>query len=64
MSTDPKVISQKRVYNLSETEQETYQKHHQYWDDKMTAQNAEMQFDKCFIQRTHERIVYLNNVFN
>ncbi|NHC02274.1 DUF1311 domain-containing protein [Acinetobacter sp. 187] len=61
---DCKVISQKRVYNMSESERETYQKQYEYWDDAMTAQNAQMQYDKCFTQRSNERIVYLNNVFN
>lgn len=61
---DCKVISQKRVYDLAESERETYQKQYQYWDDAMTSQNAQMQYDKCFTQRTNERIVYLNNVFN
>ena len=61
---DCKVISQKRIYDISESERETYQKQYQYWDDAMQAQNTEMQYDKCFTQRTNERIVYLNNVFN
>ena len=59
-----KVISQKRIYDISESERETYQKQYQYWDDALQAQNTEMQYDKCFTQRTNERIVYLNNVFN
>lgn len=61
---DCKVISQKRVYQISENERETYQKQADYWDESMHAQNAEMQYNKCFIQRSNERIVYLNNVFN
>ena len=61
---DCKVISQKRIYDISESERETYQKQYQYWDDAMQAQNTEMQYDKCLTQRTNERIVYLNNVFN
>ena len=61
---DCKVISQKRIYDISESERETYQKQYQYWDDAMQVQNTEMQYDKCFTQRTNERIVYLNNVFN
>ena len=61
---DCKVISQKRIYDISESERETYQKQYQYWDDALQAQNTEMQYDKCFTQRTNERIVYLNNVFN
>ena len=61
---DCKVISQKRIYDISESERETYQKQYQYWDDAMQAQNTEMQYDKCFTQRTNERIFYLNNVFN
>ena len=61
---DCKVISQKRIYDISESERETYQKQYQYWDDAMQAQNTEMQYDKCFTQRTNERIVYLNNLFN
>lgn len=61
---DCKVISQKRIYDVSESERETYQKQYQYWDDAMSQQNAQMQYTKCFNQRTNERIVYLNNVFN
>ena len=61
---DCKVISQKRIYDISENDRETYQKQYQYWDDAMSAQNIEMQYNKCFTQRTNERIVYLNNVFN
>ena len=61
---DCKVISQKRSYDLAESERETYQKQYQYWDDAMTAQNVQMQYNKCFTQKTNERIVYLNNVFN
>lgn len=61
---DCKVISQKRVGDLSENDRETYQKQYQYWDNAMFTQNTEMEYNKCFTQRTNERIVYLNNVFN
>ena len=60
---DCKVISQKNVYS-SEGDKETYQKQSEYWDDAMRSQSTEMQYTKCFNQRTNERIVYLNNVFN
>ena len=61
---DCKVIAQKEVYQIAESERETYQKQYQYWDDAMKTEDREMQYDKCFTQRTNERIVYLNNVFN
>lgn len=61
---DCKVLAQKRIYDISDNDRETYQKQYQYWDDAMTQQNADMQYNKCFNQRTNERIVYLNNVFN
>lgn len=61
---DCRVIAQKNVYQISDNDKETYQKQNEYWDDAMTQQNANMQYDKCFTQRTNERIVYLNNVFN
>ncbi|OTG65986.1 hypothetical protein [Acinetobacter silvestris] len=61
---DCKVISQKSVGQLSDNEKETYQKQSNYWDDALRAQNQEMQYTKCFNQKTTERIVYLNNVFN
>ena len=61
---DCKVLAQKTVYSLNDSEKETYQKHSQYWDDAMQNQNQNMQFTKCFNQKTNERIVYLNNVFN
>ena len=61
---DCKVLSQKRVYDIAENERETYQKHYSYWDDALTEQNQEMQYTRCFNQRTTERVVYLNNVFN
>ena len=60
---DCKVISQKNIYS-SENDKETYQKQSDYWDDAMRSQSIEMQYTKCFNQRTNERIVYLNNVFN
>ncbi|QIO06306.1 DUF1311 domain-containing protein [Acinetobacter shaoyimingii] len=60
---DCKVIAQKPAYNLSDSERETYQKQYNYWDDAMQQQNVDMQYTKCFNQRTNERIVYLNNVF-
>lgn len=61
---DCKVLAQKSVYSLNESEKETYQKHSQYWDEAMNTQNQELQYTKCFNQKTTERIVYLNNVFN
>ena len=61
---DCKVISQKSIHNLSDAERETYQNQYNYWDDALTNQNTAMQYTKCFIQKTNERIVYLNNVFN
>lgn len=61
---DCKVLAQKSVYSLSDSEKETYQKHSQYWDNAMQSENQELQFTKCFNQKTTERIVYLNNVFN
>lgn len=59
---DCKVLAQKNVYELNESEKETYQKHSSYWNDNMRVQNRNMQYTKCFNQRTKERIVYLNNV--
>ena len=61
---DCKVISQKSVGQLSDSEKETYQKQSNYWDDALSTQNQEMQYTYCFNQRTAERIIYLNNVFN
>ena len=61
---DCKVLSQKRVYDLPESERETYQKHYSYWDDALTTQNQDMQYTSCFNKLTAERTVYLNNVFN
>lgn len=53
---DCKVLAQKRIYDLSDNDRETYQKQYQYWDEAMTQQNADMQYNKCFNQRTNERI--------
>ena len=61
---DCKVLAQKSVNQLNESDKETYQKHSGYWDDAMYAQDQEMQYTKCFIQKTKERTVYLNNVYN
>lgn len=61
---DCKVLAQTSVYNIPEKDRETYQQHHDYWDEQMKAQNQDMQYTKCFNQKTSERIVYLNNVFN
>lgn len=58
---DCKVLSQKYVSNIPEKERETYQQHYQYWDESMHQTNQQMQYTKCFIQKTNERIVYLNN---
>lgn len=52
---DCKVISQKTVYQLSDDEKETYQKHSRYWDNALEAQNTQMQYNKCFIERTNDR---------
>ncbi|NIE98369.1 DUF1311 domain-containing protein [Acinetobacter sp. Tr-809] len=59
---DCKVLSQKNVYDIPEKDRETYQKQSNYWNDAMRQQDQEMQYTKCFTQRTIERIVYLNNV--
>ncbi|MEJ5036580.1 DUF1311 domain-containing protein [Acinetobacter johnsonii] len=61
---DCKVISQKSVYQMTDSEKETYQKQSQYWDEALRAQDQQLQYTKCFNQKTNERIVYLNNVFN
>lgn len=54
---DCKVLAQTSVYNIAEKDRETYQQHHRYWDDQMTNQNQDMQYTKCFNQKTSERIV-------
>ena len=61
---DCKVLSQKNVHELDEKERETYQKQAEYWNEAMYQQNQDIQYSKCFIQKTKERAVYLNNVFN
>jgi hypothetical protein len=61
---DCKVLSQKSVHQMDEKELETYQKKSDYWNDAMSAQNQAIQYSKCFIQKTKERTVYLNNLFN
>ncbi len=61
---DCKVLSQKSVHSIDEKDLETYQKKSDYWDDKMSAQNQAIQYSKCFIQKSKERAVYLNNAFN
>ena len=61
---DCKVLSQKSVYDIAEKDMETYQKQARYWNDAMRQQNQDMQYTQCFIKRTVERVVYLNNVFN
>ncbi len=61
---DCKVLAQKPIHEIPEKERETYQKQSDYWDQRLTNQNIEMQYIKCFNQRTVERIIYLNNVFN
>jgi hypothetical protein len=61
---DCKVLSQKSVHQLDEKDLETYQKKSEYWTDAMYTQNQAIQYSKCFIQKTKERTVYLNNVFN
>ena len=61
---DCKVIAQKNVYQLADNDKEVYQKKSDYWDDAMRQQNEAMQYTKCFNQKTTERIIYLNNIFN
>ena len=61
---DCKVIAQKNVYQLADNDKEIYQKKSDYWDDAMRQQNEAMQYTKCFNQKTTERIIYLNNIFN
>ena len=61
---DCKVIAQASIYNIPEKDRETYQQHYSYWNEQMKEQNQDMQYTKCFNQKTSERIVYLNNVFN
>lgn len=61
---DCKVLAQTSIHNFAEKDRETYQQHYNYWDEQMKAQNQDMQYTKCFNQKTSERIVYLNNVFN
>ena len=61
---DCKVISQKPVGELSDSDRETYQRQYQYWDESLSQQNKDMQYTKCFNQRTAERIIYLNNSIN
>ena len=61
---DCRVIAQTSIHNIAEKDRETYQQHYDYWDEQMKAQNQDMQYTKCFNQKTSERIVYLNNVFN
>lgn len=46
---------------MTDSEKETYQKQSQYWDDALRAQDQQLQYTKCFNQKTNERIVYLNN---
>ncbi|MEO9346723.1 lysozyme inhibitor LprI family protein [Acinetobacter radioresistens] len=60
---DCKVISQRSVYQIPEAEREVYQKQSNYWDKAMEQQNQDMQYTKCFNQKTAERSVYLNNLF-
>lgn len=61
---DCKVISQKQVGQLHDSEREVYQQQYAYWNDAMREQNIQMQYNKCFNQKTTERRVYLNNLFN
>ncbi|MBJ9721710.1 DUF1311 domain-containing protein [Acinetobacter calcoaceticus] len=57
-----KVLAQKSVHEISEKDLETYQKQSDYWTADMRKQNQEMQYTQCFIQKTTERTVYLNNL--
>ena len=52
---DCKVIAQKPIYQVSDSEKETYQRHSRYWDEALEAQNTQMQYNKCFIERTNDR---------
>ncbi|TXJ06064.1 MAG: DUF1311 domain-containing protein [Acinetobacter sp.] len=61
---DCQVISQKSVYDLSDEQKETYQKHSNYWTEAMRNQNQTMQYTKCFTQRTTERTIYLQNTLS
>jgi uncharacterized protein YecT (DUF1311 family) len=61
---DCKVISQKRVYDLKDSEIETYQRQRDYWNNDMEKQNQAIQYSQCFVQKTKERTVYLSNLFN
>lgn len=61
---DCKVIAQKNVNQLADNDKEIYQKKSDYWNDAMYQQNEAMQYSKCFNQKTSERIIYLNNIFN
>lgn len=57
-----KVLAQKNVDDIPEKDLETYQKQSNYWTAEMSKQNQEMQYTQCFIQKTIERTVYLNNL--
>lgn len=57
-----KVLAQKSVDDILEKDLETYQKQSNYWTAEMSKQNQEMQYTQCFIQKTIERTVYLNNL--
>lgn len=57
-----KVLAQKSVDDIPEKDLETYQKQSNYWTAEMSKQNQEMQYTQCFIQKTIERTVYLNNL--
>lgn len=57
-----KVLAQKSVHDIPEKDLETYQKQSDYWTADMRKQNQEMQYTQCFIQKTIERTVYLNNL--
>ena len=59
---DCKVLSQKNVNEIAEKDQETYQKQSNYWDESMRQQDQQIQYTKCFTQKTVERVVYLNNL--
>ena len=61
---DCKVLAQISVHQIDDKELETYQKKANDWNEAMYAQNQAIQHSKCFIQKTNERSVYLNNLFN
>jgi uncharacterized protein YecT (DUF1311 family) len=58
---DCKVLAQKPVYQLSDSEKETYQRHNRYWTQDMEQQNVQIQYNKCFIERSNSRADFLED---